>query len=389
MLKNKIVILVFTVIILMCTAVCIEKARSSINDRKILLIGIQKDQPYVTFSTRYGVRITDLFTMSSQIVGGNGVSMAVYPSKNGIRMGTLVFGRIIRIMPVESGDLLVVGKKRYRDVALIQLNRKGKLDAINEVGIENYLYGVIPAEISSSWPIEALKAQAVAARTYAMQNVNHKHTKDGYDLCSSFCCQVYPGVINEALATNKAVDITAGEGLFYGETLITAYFHNSCGGSTENVGNVWGTEKVPGYLRGVECKNCDAYPKQQWSTVYTGELMSQRLTKKGYNIGKIVKVVIQKKSEIGRVIVLELTDNKGKTVSINSNHFRMAVGSNSVRSTMFTVNYKNGKFVFSGRGWGHGVGLCQWGALGLAKKGMGYKEILQFYYPGTGVKRCY
>ncbi len=356
--------------------------------KKIIRVGIQTNQPYITFSNNGGLTIVDLTSADTYKLPGTKKYSASL-TKTGIKIDNLKLGRCIRIIPQNFTDFVTVWKHRYRDAIILQLNSNKTLTAINEVGLENYLYGVMTAEISSDWSIEAIKAQAVASRTYAMQNINYKHAKDKFDLCDGNCCQVYRGVEGESKQTNDAVNATVGELVVYKGKIINSFFHNSCGGYTEDVGNVWDYPESPEFLKGVKCGYCDMYPRQQWNSLITSEEITAGLRKKGYKVGKIKSVEIKSSSAFGRIINLKVTDTLNKSTVISSHKFRMSVDPNKIRSTVFIVYKKNDKFAFTGRGWGHGVGLCQWGAFGLAMRGKNYKEILKYYYPGTEVSIKY
>lgn len=185
----------------------------------------------------------------------------VYVNKKGQETTTLV-------VAVKDNAPVIVNGKRYRGSLIIQPHKAG-LTVINRLLIDEYLYGVVPEEMPASWNSEALKAQAVAARTFAIYDkLDRKHTKEGFDVCATTDCQVYGGMDSEAITTNKAIDATKGEVIVYLNQPICSVFHAASGGQTDDSINVWNVN-VP-YLRAVEDKD-EQSPYQNWSITATGE----------------------------------------------------------------------------------------------------------------------
>ena len=249
--------------------------------------------------------------------------------------------------------------------------------------IEEYLYGVVPCEVPHTWPKQALMAQAVAARTYALY-IKQKSLANIFDVRATTASQVYGGFDAEALSTRFAVDQTRGQVLTYNGRLIVAYFHANSGGYTERPENVWGA-RVP-YLK----DQPDAYSKDSpgstWEYFLPYSEAIERLRDFGINAGKIKTVQVGKKTRSGRVQEVTVVSDKG-TQRITSNNFRLAIGAKYLKSTCFdTVLNKTG-ILFKGNGYGHGVGMSQWGARQMALQGFDYKRILQHYYCGTTVAK--
>lgn len=275
-------------------------------------------------------------------------------------------GRSLWIDPQEDGYVWI-GDRWYRGET--QLIHDGSdLTVINQVELEKYLYSVVGGEMPTSWPQEALKAQAVAARSYAMYKQKRSRNQL-YDLYSTTASQVYKGVSSETPSTLEAVNSTKGQVLTYGGEVILAVFHSSSGGYTENVEDVW-TRPLP-YLRGVVDYDQTA-PVYQWQKVLSGREIGQRLG----NMGTVRSLLPQGRTPQGRVTNLKVVSNRG-TKTITGNEFRKAL---NLRSTLFQINDQGGQFIISGRGFGHGIGLSQWGAYYLATQGANYRQILGHYY---------
>ncbi|MCI6159664.1 MAG: SpoIID/LytB domain-containing protein [Selenomonadaceae bacterium] len=266
----------------------------------------------------------------------------------------------------------------------------GQITVVNHVRVEDYVKGVIAKEMPPEWPAEAVKAQAIAARTFALKN-RGRHKARGYDLCTNTHCQVYEGVSAERPLANQAVDATYGEVLEYQGRLIDALFHTDSGGMTENSEDVWGT-KIP-YLRAEREK---AWGTQPWTKNIPANALLSHFSRKG-DIGELKSVTLSRltapsakgyaadRTASGRVRTLRLTGTQG-TMTIRGNELRDAFG---LRSTLFDVTLKNGSLIFSGYGWGHGLGLSQWGARAFAASGESYAQILAHYYRGTERKQLY
>lgn len=300
---------------------------------------------------------------------------------------------------------------------------------INFVPLEKYLYGVLPYEISPKWHIEAQKAQAVAARNYAMTSLN-KHKKYGFDVCNTIDCQVYAGANVEAALSIQAVDLTKGIYLKYNGKLASTVFHSNSGGRTENSENIW-TTAVP-YLVGVDDPYSIGSPNDKWSIGFTAAQLTQKLLAKKYDIGEVLDVYVDQYSINGRAMKTTFVGTKGNVSfekdkirglfldsEVKTNYFTIvkpggipalsADGATSITTgklyvqtaigtTQITPNgtqlVSNGTssstlqsggnlYVFNGKGWGHGIGMSQWGSKKMAELGFTYDQILKYYYQNT------
>lgn len=303
--------------------------------------------------------------------------------EDGLKIGKKNFGSRVEI--ISSGFLKVNGRG-YRGSLILIKKAKSRFTVVNRVELEQYLYGVMKPEISPDWPEATLKAQAVISRTYALKNLN-KHSTEGFNLCDTVHCQVYTGLSGESVRTNQAVDATRGEILIYDDEPIDAFFHSTCGGYTDKPSNVWGSANDPEYLEGVKCKFCEDAPRYYWEHTLSKRKIASVLRKKGYPIEVVKKIEVYKKGNGGRISKLGITGDRGKKYILLANQFRIFFNPENQRSAFVEIKAYRDAYQFKGKGWGHGVGLCQWGARGMGLKGYSYEEILKYYYPGTKLKK--
>jgi len=272
-----------------------------------------------------------------------------------------------------KGDLLVMAS-HYRGNIEVWRGDNG-LYLITEMPIEDYVKGVVVAEIGSSWDIEALKAQAVLSRTYAVyqKKINGNNR---YHITSSTLHQVFKGS-NFDMRVAYAVEETAGEILTFNGNPIEPLYHSTCGGRTENPEDVFG--KSYPYLRSVE-SNCEISPYWTWERkIPLFEI------EKALNISGIREIAVKSLTSTKRVKELTIVSNTG-TTTIKATDLRKALGWSRLPSTNFTIKQEEESIIFEGKGYGHGVGLCQWSALQMARDGKDYREILSFFYPGTTIQ---
>ena len=257
----------------------------------------------------------------------------------------------------------------------------GLITVINSLPLEDYLFGLINHEISSKWPIEAVKAQAVAARTYAYLKLGSNKNK-AYHLESTVIDQVYGGSSAEDDRARRAVTETKGEMLYYGNELARTFYHSSCGGKTEAAQIVWGSA-FP-YLKTVGDEFCADAPNYFWSYESTFDSIYAAMKVAGYSFTKNHDMRVTDRSKSGRVLSIIISG-----IELSGTKFRQLIGYGTIKSTMFQFEVKGDNVIFSGSGSGHGVGMCQWGAKGMAEEGRSYRQILDHYYPGTILKNDY
>ncbi len=297
------------------------------------------------------------------------------------------------------------------------LSREKGITIVNRINMEEYLYGVVPAEMEAGWPSSALEAQAVAARTYAIANLKTFETR-GFDLLATVSSQVYRGVLLERASTNAAVDATRGQILTYNAKPISAFYTANNGGYSSSSKDIWGFD-VP-YLQAVpdqfsasettpkgpaEMANWltsrpqtySANPKYsgrsqyRWTLWVSRKNMENRI-KMNDKIGQIKSLLVSKRGVGGTVSQVSITGTTGDYM-IRGDSIRSKLG--GLRSNLFIVEPKIGGdglpeyFIFYGGGWGHGVGMDQCGAAGMAADGYQCSEILSHYYPGTRLTTRY
>ena len=287
----------------------------------------------------------------------------------------------IRIETAGARDLRL-NQSQFRGTVDILQGKGGSMFAVNRIGIEDYLYGVLPHEVAFWWPTEALKAQSIAARTYALYQAQVSRAAE-FDVKSGTSSQVYGGTAKERFRTNRAVDETRGQVLTYQGKLFPAYFHATCAGKTAAAEELWKID-LPPLAGGAKCRYCRISPHYSWEATVPLSEIEQKMDKYGRPAGRILKVEIISLTPSGRVGSLKITGTSQEAV-IAAKDFRVWIGGDRIRSTHFTVVISEDAAEFRGKGWGHGVGLCQWGAFGQALLGRPYEKILELYYPGSKI----
>lgn len=337
----------------------------------------------------------------------------------------------LTFFPIGDNKISTFGNT-YRGAIQILDAGNSKMTVINFIDADEYVYGVVGMEMSSSWHIEALKAQAVCARNYALSSLD-KHKSNGFDLCTSTDCQVYSAGNAETESTIRAGKETEDKLLMYNDKLVNTLFFSCSGGYTANPKYVWGGEYP--YLQAIEdpYESPDDASRYNWTKTYTTDEIKQRLESTGINIGDIVNIIATADEESGYVYELNIVGTNGThtytkektrtwmgwdklysqrytvTTVNNSNSELIAItskgkstvnegvviSSNGTTSSFSypltiktskgntTINQTASAFRFDGHGWGHGVGMSQYGAKAMAEKGFTYEEILEFYYTGA------
>ncbi len=312
--------------------------------------------------------------------------------------------------------------REYRGEIEINLTEKYDLQIVNIVNIEEYLYSVLSSEMSTYWPSEALKAQAIIARGEALykQKYIKPHRKNGYDLCDDQNCQVYRGIKTEDERSVQAVNATRGEVLFHNDKVAHTLYSANCGGHTQSSHELTGWGDEP-YLQGVldavtETSRPDSpfaiekwikatpdvhcnlpklsYPAEfRWVRIIKREDLEERINRL-YKIGKVVRITPLKRSKSGHINSIKIKGEKGEIILDREHNIRNLLAGGFLRSTLFVLETRFGKdnmpveWTLYGGGWGHAVGMCQTGAAGMASKlGLSYKEILYHYYKDTQLKR--
>lgn len=318
----------------------------------------------------------------------------------------------------------------------------GNLTVSNVLSLEDYVQGVVIKEMSASWPVEALKAQAVCARTYAYRNLSAgKHSSQGFDICNTVHCQAYAGIAGMSETSRRAVDETYGMYAWSGGSLAETTYFSSDGGATESAVNVWGSSvsHLIGKEDPYEAAVANKISNYNWTVTYTSQELTQLLNQKGYTNSGIVDFRVSKTTPTGNVLEITFTDSSGKSYTKTKESCRTLLGLRSQRytvsgggssdgfyvsgggalfsldgayavsgdgsvaqlpsgSTAYAITNSgtqalsasasaSGTFTITGSGWGHNVGMSQWGAYAMAQSGYTYDQILKFYYTGIDVRQ--
>jgi stage II sporulation protein D len=279
----------------------------------------------------------------------------------------------------ESG-FLVFNDRAYRGTLEVSRVEKN-VTVINEVPVESYLLSVVPSEIPAGWEEDALKAQAVAARTYAYHQMARK--KGNYHVSAGTTSQVYKGISSEDRRTTRAVSKTRGMIMTFDGKPILALFHSTCGGKTADDSDVWNGGDIF-YLKSVKCDYCIGSEHYQWKERIPIRDIETYVRRKYRDIQGIESLSFDKRND--RIVQVRIRHSRG-TLTIPGNTFRLLFPPKTLRSLYFDARGAGDSIIFEGRGWGHGVGMCQWGARGLALKGSTWQEILKFYYKGINLER--
>jgi stage II sporulation protein D len=334
----------------------------------------------VTLSTPGLITISDPF--SGRIVYESRGSLSLTA-----RTGRLLVNgqdlKVSRCIVAAKEGILALDGKSYRGTLRVLAENDGRIQVINYIDLETYLYGVVPREMSPKWAEDALKAQAVAARTYALY-IKGKSSDKPYDLVATTASQVYGGYDAETPATTRAVDSTRGEVMTYEGRLTIAYFHANSGGFTESARNVWVAD-LP-YLKAIRDSYSDNIPNGTWGLSLSHKAIQDRLNQYGLNVGSISQIRPIDASSSGRPIRIAIVSSRGP-IELKSNDFRLKIGATKLKSALFSLRESTDGIRINGKGFGHGVGMSQWGAYRMAQAGHNYRDILRHYYKGIEITR--
>ena len=423
--KNKAIFLIFVILFAVLTV-----GASASDYRSEVSVGLvygKSSQKSITVSSASGLNVFDAQT--GAVLYTSSANEEIY-----IEMGSTGFAALnkfdgsgvpkISVQPIGGGTVFCGGKE-YRGYIYAERRSGGDLLVINYVGTDDYVSSVLGKEMSYSWPKEALKAQAVCARNFVLCRGN-THKEYNFDVCSTTHCQVYGGVASEHENTRQAVNETRGVLATYEGKVVALYFYATSGGQTEDVENVWGSKY--GYLRSVpdSYENPEKASKYTWTVNLTRSEIEGKLKSAGLDVGRLNNITIDSKTSSGRVTQMTFHGSNGsKSVKLEkcrtvlglySQKFSISSDSRSILVTTsgaagaplyastsagnkpvagYYVLGANGtpgyiqldskgseNYVISGGGYGHGVGMSQWGARGMAENGFTYDAILKHYYTG-------
>jgi stage II sporulation protein D len=265
--------------------------------------------------------------------------------------------------------------------ATLDIVRSGEgLAVVNELPLEDYVAGVVRAEASDKWPLEMLRAQATAARTYAAHHRVIAAAKP-FHILASTAHQQYAGRVPPTSPIWVAVHDTAGQVMLWEGEVFPAFYHTESGGYTEDPRSVFAARNMPG-LKPVRCDFSAGSPHFYWNLDVRLTDLAETLRRNGLLTGAISAIDVTERTPSLRAMVVTVRGDRG-TIPLRGNDFRRMIGYDSFKSTLFAVALDGEWARFSGRGYGHGVGMCQWGAKGMAEQGYSARQILEFFYPGT------
>jgi stage II sporulation protein D len=352
--------------IIMCVVLCFLPL--AVLASEDIRVALADDQRTVTLKSPKGL------VVEGGSSGRHGEKKIVFGSAS---VGT----RTVRVR--SRGEVTEVNGGNYRGWIELRRKKNGLLLVINELDIEDYLLGVIAAEVPHDWDIEVLKAQAVASRTFALYQ-KRTSGKRPFHILATVDGQVYSGRNGERESSVRAVRETKGIVIVYDGEVIPAFYHASCGGHTEDAAELWGID-VP-YLKGVDCECQEISKYGLWEKRISATKLATLVGRQGYRLNGITGIEMDSITPAGRVRQVTI-HHAGGTVYIPAETLRAAVGYSFLPSAFFEPAMEGNEVVFYGRGLGHGVGLCQWGAKEMARHGSDFKSILLHYYPGTTLKR--
>jgi stage II sporulation protein D len=280
-----------------------------------------------------------------------------------------------------AGEFIKVNGKSYKGWVELRSKRNGLMLVINELDIEDYLRGVLAGEVPDGWEYEALKAQAIVARSYALYQKKMSGSR-AYHIVATVNSQVYEGSMREYPREARAIEDTRGLVIVYQGKIIPAFYHSSCGGQTESADELWGIDAP--FLRGVDC-DCQRISRYGiWEKRISLRQIVNALRHQGLHLDDILGMSIKGITPAGRVRAVAISSPRGE-LNIPAESLRAAIGNSTIPSVFFEIEITGKSAVFSGRGSGHGVGLCQWGTEEMAERGCDYPTILSHYYPGTDI----
>jgi stage II sporulation protein D len=362
-----------------------------ITSEPLIRVGIEVGTPSAVIMSTSGLRVRDGASGEELVSAGEEI-VRFEPSAGGASLVEPA-GRVDQALPsfivepLDHGADVVIAGKTYRGAAEVIADRTRGLIVINRLGLEDYLLGVVPAEIGRRSPEEfaAVRAQAVAARTYTISHLGRRDSL-GFDLFATVEDQVYGGLEVERRDVERAINETRGEILIFDGQPVSAFYHSTCGGRTATREEVWGEPDLP-YLRSVRDAGggedyCAISPRYRWRESWTADEMNgfvraelaSRLGVSPSSVGRISGIRVLSRTEGDRVDQLEVEASGGRYV-LRKNEIR------------WVLQPAEGRIL--GSGFGHGIGMCQWGAIGRARAGQAYQEILAAYYQDAAVQRLY
>jgi stage II sporulation protein D len=377
----------------------------SVRDIRVLLTVSQADAR---------IRVLGPYTVRQRggavLSRGADLEWAIVAGESGVTLGGRPLGGdCVEIVP-DPGGVVAVSRRveagwsparHYAGLLRLQRQADGTVQLLNVVDVESYVAGVLPGELYPGFHPEAFKAQAIAARTYCLYEMS-TNNRDDYDVTASESSQVYAGLADTAAYRRAcaAVEQTGGMVCTWtslrGERIFCTYFSSACGGQSQSVADAKGLREIPPLAGGVRCDYCRIAKGEAYRWAARSISAAELLTKLAARYPavaewrRIVDVRVARLTAGGRVGLVVVTGDTGATLQMLGENFRLAVGSRVMRSTDCKLRFERDTLFFEeGKGFGHGMGLCQWGMEGQARSGRTASQILRFYYPGSHITRAY
>jgi stage II sporulation protein D len=345
--------------------------------RGVVRVAIVQGASAVTLSSNSVLSVKDARSGKTLSTAGRGQAIPIRVARNGLTVGGTNYPAGHLDIRSTSSEITLNGKTYPGSFRIVP--RQGGLLAVNIVDLDTYLKAVVPSEMPPEWPREALKAQAIVSRSFVLFHAL-RHRQREYDISSR--TQVYDPDRTDT-RTSKAVDATRNVVLFYEGKLLLPYFSTCCGGFTEYPANVWQTEGR--FPPPVQCPYCREAPGFHWRARLSLRDLQKKLRSAGFAGARSI-AVHRRSSSGGRITALKVECEDGEKI-IRINPFRMAMGPDLIKSGFFDMEAKADSIIFTGRGWGHGVGMCQKGAKILAEHGKSFDSILRYYFRGATTKK--
>jgi stage II sporulation protein D len=340
----------------------------------VIRVAVFIDVPSVSIA---GSGPITLVSSSGEKVDRQRGPVQIVPGASGLILNGRKTGVSELLIRTQAPPLIVNGSTFIGSLIIAQT--QGGLTGINKIDVEDYLRGVVPVEISPKWHPEALKVQAIAARTYALYQRQANGEKE-YDLVATIADQVYTGLSQTHPAADKAIAETKGLVLTYHGHLILSMYHSTAAGQTEDGQAVLGID-LP-YLKGVNCPFDRYSPRYRWTREIGLSEIEQAFIRSGYPLGTVSTLTPFDWVPSGRVSRLRVLHSEGEII-LRGEKLRKILGYTELPSTHFTIEEIGQSVKFRGKGSGHGVGLCQWGAKEMAELGYSFDQILRYFYPGV------
>ncbi len=356
---------------------------------------IKVNSPYKIYS--YQSERNNKFLSHPQLSNQSAMTepVMVFYSRGKINIGKPVglWNDDIIIVPSGENSLIQVGKRNYRGYLRIKGLPDNKISLVNIIDLESYLVGVVSSEMDENWPQESLEAQAITARSFAFYRIKQSNLAGNqtrifdYDLTDDVFSQVYRGEECTGPKTRQAVEKTRGIIIVYDSAIFNCIFHSTCGGHTEPINMVFGGPDAIPSLKGISCGFCNQAKYFQWQAGYSQEEIIKMLNLK--NIQAIDDILITTTGPGGHGTEITLKISGSSDIIMQANRFRLALGPNKLRSTNFRITRRDNVFQFTGRGWGHAVGMCQEGTRGMSHQNFRPLQILEHYYPESKIVKIY